>query len=241
MLSGMPTLPMSWSRAPRRISSTSLSFIPIASAINAAYAETFCELAQALVDFFEGLWSRREKTLERHAEIRFEDVTLPFFSFVGIEVIGGGDGVAALMFRKIHRSIGHLDKLLRRRAMERITRDAEASADVFLTQQRIGGYPSAELARQLPRVLHIGFRHQDDKLISAVTGHHIGAPAIGFQNLPDALQNEVAFEVPVKVVHEFEAVEVHEHQRKGAAGSSGPLPFRGQCFHEKSMRLHAGK
>ena len=93
----------------------------------------------------------------------------------------------------------------------------------------------------MPRVLHIGFRHQNDKLISAVARHHIGATAIGLQNMPDTLENEVAFEVPVKIVHEFEAVEVHEHQGKGAASSSGPLPFRGQCFHEKAMRLDASK
>ena len=111
--------------------------------------------------------------------------------------------------------------------MERIARDAETGTDVFFAQQRIGGYPAAELAGQLPRVLHIRFRHQNDKLISSIASHHIGAPAIGFQNLPDALQNKVAFEVPVKIVNEFEAVEVHEHQRKRAASASGPFPFRG--------------
>src|SRR2546430_372767 len=56
----------------------------------------------------------RGKSLQRHAKIRFENVALPFFRFVGIEMIGGGDGVAALMLRKIHRSVGHLDQFLRR-------------------------------------------------------------------------------------------------------------------------------
>src|SRR5713226_8567363 len=141
------------------------------------------------------------------------------------------------MFRKIHRSVGHLDELLRRRAVERITRDAEAGADVFLAQQRIGGNPAAELTRQLPRMFHGGFRHQNDEFVSAVAGDNVGAPAIGLQDLPDALENQVALEVPVEIVYELEAVEVHEHQRKGAAGSSGSLPLRGQSFHEKTVSL----
>src|ERR1700674_1696557 len=116
--------------------------------------------------------------------------------------------MAALMFRKIHRSVGNLDKLLRRRAMEWIAGDAEAGADVFLAQQGIRGYPAAQLARQLPRMLHIGFRHQNDEFVPAVAGHNVGAPAIGLQDLPDALENEVALKVPVEIVDEFEAVEV---------------------------------
>ncbi len=51
--------------------------------------EGFSELPQALVDLFERLGPRREKPLESHTQIRFEDVTLPFLGFVGIEVIGG--------------------------------------------------------------------------------------------------------------------------------------------------------
>src|SRR6266478_8646804 len=145
------------------------------------------------------------------------------------------------MLGKIHRGVGPLDELLRRRAVQWIARDAEAGADIFLAQERIGGYPAAELAGQLPSMFHTGFRHQNDKLISAVTGNNVGAPAIGLQNLPDALQNEVAFEVTIEIVHEFEAVEVHKHKSKRAAGTSGTFPFRGQRFHEKPMRLHAGK
>src|SRR4029077_2186544 len=64
--------------------------------------QRFGELAQALINFFEGFGARREKALERYAEISFQNVALPLFRFVGIEVIGGRDSVAALVFRKIH-------------------------------------------------------------------------------------------------------------------------------------------
>src|SRR6267154_2202212 len=63
--------------------------------------------------------------------------------------------------------------------------------------------------------------------VSSVAGYNVGAPAIGLQNLSHALQNKIAFKVPVEIVYKFEAVEVHEHQRKGAAGSGRTLPFRG--------------
>src|SRR5258708_38972459 len=125
--------------------------------------------------------------------------------------------------------------------MERIAGNAETGADVFLAQQRIRRYPAAELAGQLARMLYICFRHQNDKFVSAIAGHNVGAPAIGLQDLPDALEHEVAFEVPVEIVHKLEAVEVHEHERKGASGASGAFPFRGQGFHEKAMSLDAGE
>ncbi len=130
---------------------------------------------------------------------------------------------------------------MRRRTVERITGDAKTGADILLAQQRVGRYPAAKLARQLARMLHIGFGHQHDKLVSSVAGYHIGAPAISLQNLSHALQNEVAFKVPVEIVHKFEAVEVHEYECKGAASPGRTLPFRGQRFHEKPMCLDTGE
>src|SRR6202521_6077233 len=85
----------------------------------------------------------------------------------------------------------------------------------------------------------LGSATQNADFAPAVAGHNVGAPAIGLQDLPDALENEVALKVPVEIVYEFEAVEVHEHQGKRAPRSSGPLPFGGQCFTKKTMRLHA--
>ena len=41
----------------------------------------------------------------------------------------------------------------------------------------------------------------------------------------------------VKVVDEFEAVQIHEHQREGTARARGTLPFRRERFHEEAMRL----
>ena len=119
--------------------------------------------------------------------------------------------------------------------------DAEAGGDIFIAQQRIGGDPAAQLAGELHGLLDAGFRHEDDELVAAVTRDDIGAAAILLENVADALQHDVAFEVAVEIVHEFEAVEVHEDEREGAVGARGALPFRRERFHQEAVRLDAGE
>src|SRR5215470_8974824 len=125
--------------------------------------------------------------------------------------------------------------------MEGIAGNAEAGADVLFAKERIGGDPAAQLAGELTRVLHGGFRHEYDEFVATVARDDVGAAAVGLENLADALENEVAFEVTVKIVDEFEAVQVHEYESKGAARARGTLPFRGKSFHEEAMRFDAGE
>src|SRR5215831_896093 len=125
--------------------------------------------------------------------------------------------------------------------MQGIAGDAKACADVLFAKERIGGDPAAQLAGELASVLHGGFRHQNDKFVAAVASDDVGAAAVGLENLPDALENEVAFEVTVEIVDEFEAVQVHKHESKGPARARGTLPFRGKSFHEEAMRFDAGE
>jgi hypothetical protein len=107
--------------------------------------QRFGELLQARINFFKSFGPGGEKAFERDTKIGFENIALPLLGFIGIEVIGGGNGVAALMLGEIHRSVGNLDEFLRRGAVQRITGDAEAGADIFLAQQGIGGNPTAQL------------------------------------------------------------------------------------------------
>src|SRR5258708_32716591 len=138
------------------------------------------------------------------------------------------------MLREIHGSVGDLDEFMRRSAVERITSDAETGADIFFAKKRIGGDPTAELRGELAGLLHGGFGHQDDELVAAVAGDDIGAAAIGFENLADALENEVTFKVAVEIVDEFEAVEVHEYERERAAGAGRGFPFGREGVHKKT-------
>src|SRR4029077_13468312 len=60
--------------------------------------ERLSELLQARVNFFKGFRARRKQALESHSEISLEDVALPLFRFVGIEVVGRGDRISPLVF-----------------------------------------------------------------------------------------------------------------------------------------------
>ena len=68
------------------------------------------------------------------------------------------------------------------------------------------------------------FGHQYDELIASVARHDVRAPAIRFQNVRNALQDEVAIQMPVKIIDEFEAVQIHEHQEN-------ERPARVERFH----------
>ena len=140
-------------------------------------------------------------------------------------MIGGGDGVAALMLGQIHGSIRDLNQFLRSGAVERIAGDAETGADILLAKQRIGGNPAAQFGGKLAGLLHGGFRHQDDEFVSTVAGHDIGAAAVGFQDLANALENQVAFQVAVEIVHELEAVQIHQDESEGTPGARRAFPF----------------
>ena len=59
--------------------------------------------------------------------------------------------------------------------------------------------------------------------------------------MADALENQVAFQVAVKIVHEFEAVEVHEDQCESAAGACRTFPLCGESFHEEAMSFDSGE
>ena len=107
----------------------------------------------------------------------------------------------------------------------------------FSRKQGIGGDPATQFRSKLASLFHRGFGHQDDKFVSAVAGYNVGAPAIGFKNLADPLQDKIAFQVAVEIVHELEAVQIHEDESEGAAGTRGTLPFGGKRFHEEPVRL----
>src|SRR5258708_30097671 len=90
-------------------------------------------------------------------------------------------------------------------------------------------------------LLHGGFWHENYEFVAAVASDNVGTAAIGFENLADALENEVAFEVAVKIVNELEAIEVHQDQSERTAGAGRALPFGRERFHEKAVSLNAGE
>src|SRR5207247_9135647 len=172
------------------------------------WGKRFGKLLQALVDLLEGVGAGGEKVFEGDAEISFENVVGAVTSFVGIEMIGGGYGVPALMLREVHRGVGNLDEFLRDRAVQGEAGDAEAGGDVLFPEEGIGGDPTAKLHGELAGVLHVGLGHENDELVAAVASDDIGAAAVLLEDVADALEAGVPFEVAVAIVDEFEAVEL---------------------------------
>ena len=125
--------------------------------------------------------------------------------------------------------------------MQRETGDTEAGGNILVAQERIGSDPAAKFAGELDGLFDAGFGHEDYEFIAAVTGDYIGAAAILFEDVADALQDDVAFQVAVEIVDEFEAVEVHQDEREGAIGARGALPFGGERFHQEAVRFYAGE
>src|SRR5262249_15479204 len=117
----------------------------------------------------------------------------------------------------------------------------EAGGNILFAEKIVGAHPAAKFRSQLPGLFHGCFRHQNDEFVSAVTSHHIRTPAIGFENVAHALQHQVAFQVPVEIVDEFEAIEVHQDQSEGAPRASGALPLGGERFHKETVRLDTRK
>ena len=136
--------------------------------VRRASGQRLGELLQALIDLLEGLRAGGKQPLECNAEVGFQDVAFPLLGFIGVEVLGGGNGVASLMLGKIHRGVSHLDQLLGRGAVHRKAGDAEAAGNIFLAQQRVRTDPGAQLGGELLGLLDRGLRHQDDELIAAV-------------------------------------------------------------------------
>ena len=59
--------------------------------------------------------------------------------------------------------------------------------------------------------------------------------------MPYALQNKISLEMAVKIVDEFEAIQVHQDEGKGASGAGRALPFGVESFHEKTVCFEAGQ
>src|SRR5450432_2791467 len=98
--------------------------------------------------------------------------------------------------------------------MDRESRNAKTGGNILVPQKRIGCHPAPKFACELSSLLHSGFRHQDNELISAVARHHIGPPTVLFEYVSHALKHNVAFQVSVEIINELEAVEIHQDQCK---------------------------
>ena len=119
--------------------------------------------------------------------------------------------------REIHGSVGDLNQFLGRGAVVGEGGDAQAGGDVFRAQEGIAKDAGAQFFGELAAVIHVAFRHENDKLVAAVAGDHVGGAAVLLEDAADALEDQIAFEMSEEIVDELEAIEIGEQQAEGAA------------------------
>ena len=90
-------------------------------------------------------------------------------------------------------------------------------------------------------LLGVGFRHQDHEFVAAIPCDHIRAAAALLERFAETLENQIAFQVSLEVVDEFESVHVDQRQRERPSRPRRALPFRRKRVHEEAMGFHAGQ
>src|SRR5438105_10365101 len=119
--------------------------------------------------------------------------------------------VAASVFRDIHAGIGYADDVFYRKTMYREAGYPETAGNLMLVQHRISRDPQAQALGQNLRLLHASFRHQDDELITAVSGHNVRLPAFLFEQAPDTRQHQITLKMTQGIVNFLEFIQVHEY------------------------------
>jgi len=76
-------------------------------------------------------------------------------------------------------------------------------------------------------------RHQDHELVPAIAATTSDAAAIRFRMVPHALQDQVAFQMPVKIVDKFEIDRGPSAPAQMPARARRALPLGRQRFHEE--------
>ena len=194
-----------------------------------------------MIDLVESLRAGGEQALDGHAQVGLQHVTLPLLLLGHLVVVGADDHVAALVLGQVHAGVGNLNQLGGGGGVLGESGEADGGGDLALTQQRVVSDPLAELVGQAVGLVGVGFRHQDDELVAAVAGHHVGAAHVLLQHAPDALQHRVALQVAEVVVDELELVEVEQRQRKRARNAGGTPPLARKRFHEEAMGFDSGE
>src|SRR6202021_3031118 len=86
---------------------------------------------------------------------------------------GRGNAVTPGTLGNGHACSGPTDNVFYGKTVHGKTGHTEAAGDVMFAKHCIRGNPLAQAFRQNLRLLGAGFRHEDDELISAVTGNNV--------------------------------------------------------------------
>src|SRR5579884_602674 len=88
--------------------------------------------------------------------------------------------------------------------------------------------------------LHIGFRQNDDKLISPIPGDDINLAKALSKNVRDLHQNLTPHQMTVLVVDQLEMIHIEEDQRDAGAVALAAFNFNIECLIQESEIIKAG-
>ena len=144
--------------------------------------------------------------------------------------------LVGLLFR-VHASIDFRDILIRRLAGN-VEIQTQADGDGQITHA-IAAVPFSDLpmhapAHKLPP-LFVGFRKQDEELITPVADDIIGATHARFQDGGNLREHVVTHQVAVSIIDPFEVVQVAHDERQRAIGALGSGDFT--CHEVPQLNL----
>jgi hypothetical protein len=146
--------------------------------------------------------------------------------------LGGG-------FVAVEGAVGCDEQFIEGGTVEGIHRDAGTDGEwrIFaLVAKAIGN-----ALRDEQRGLGIGFRKDEDELISAITGGKVNFAGMQTENSRKATESAAADEMTASVVYCFKVVEVKENDRKWRARAAEALDLRIESFDQAAIVCQAGE
>src|SRR5579863_1344957 len=149
-------------------------------------------------------------TMEKAFDVAGDQLPLRRAALLVSGFVGSGNTIAAGMFGDVHSRVGDTNNFFRGEPMHGETGDTKAAGDEMFLQHGIGRKPEAQTFGKDLGLLDSGFGHENDELVAAVAGDHVGLPAFLLEQSPHAGKHEVSLEMPQRVVDFLEFVEVNE-------------------------------
>ena len=102
-------------------------------------------------------------------------------------------------------------------------------------------YHLAQFVAQRGGLGQWGFGQQDNKLFTAITGHHIRDAHVGAQNLGNLFEHHVARSVGVGVIDALKEINIPHHHRHGVAVAHGLLKQLLRLFIKMAAVVEVGQ
>ena len=133
------------------------------------------------------------------------------------------DIVARGVLDHIHHGIGLADDVMRLARIVRISRQPDRRPHVeiqsFLPAETAGAEPVLQPLGNHQRLIFPGLRQQNDELIPAIAERKIDESQLGFDKVSNLGQQLASNQMPMRIVHGFEVIQIDEQHAELVAES----------------------